>query len=100
MWLVFLCYLGWPVAITGSRKLLIHLSCTDCYWWCYWPCMIFINGVMIMGITLIPLRRYRFRAYPISHRLIGHKRLLNFDAYSFPDVGGWIVIGCRYVGFW
>jgi copper chaperone NosL len=24
--------------------------------------------------------------------LFGHKRLLNFDAYSFPHVGGWIVI--------
>ncbi|MBK9727166.1 MAG: nitrous oxide reductase accessory protein NosL [Saprospiraceae bacterium] len=23
--------------------------------------------------------------------LIGHKRLLNFDAYSLPDIGGWIV---------
>ena len=22
--------------------------------------------------------------------LIGHKRLLNFDSYSFPDVGGWV----------
>lgn len=25
--------------------------------------------------------------------VIGHKRLLNFDAYSYPAVGGWIVIG-------
>ncbi len=24
--------------------------------------------------------------------LFGHKRLLNFDAYSFPDIGGWIII--------
>lgn len=24
--------------------------------------------------------------------LIGHKKLLNFDAYSYPDTGGWIVI--------
>lgn len=24
--------------------------------------------------------------------LIGHKTLLNFDAYSYPDVGGWVVI--------
>jgi len=34
--------------------------------------------------------------------LIGHKRLLNFDAYSFPDVGGWIVIaaGLLAAGVW
>jgi copper chaperone NosL len=24
--------------------------------------------------------------------LIGHKTLLNFDAYSYPDTGGWVVI--------
>ena len=31
--------------------------------------------------------------------LFGHKRLLNFDAYSFPDVGGWIVIGAGALAF-
>jgi copper chaperone NosL len=25
--------------------------------------------------------------------LIGHKTLLNFDAYSYPDSGGWVIIG-------
>lgn len=25
--------------------------------------------------------------------LIGHKKLLNFDAYSYPDTGGWIIVG-------
>jgi copper chaperone NosL len=24
--------------------------------------------------------------------MLGHKRLLNFDAYSYPDIGGWIII--------
>ncbi len=24
--------------------------------------------------------------------LLGHKRLLNFDAYSYPSIGGWVVI--------
>jgi len=31
--------------------------------------------------------------------LFGHKRLLNFDAYSFPDAGGWIVIAAASVAF-
>jgi copper chaperone NosL len=31
--------------------------------------------------------------------LFGHKRLLNFDAYSFPDVGGWVVIGAAVLAF-
>ena len=25
--------------------------------------------------------------------LLGHKKLLNFDAYSYPDQGGWIIVG-------
>jgi copper chaperone NosL len=31
--------------------------------------------------------------------LIGHKRILNFDSYSFPDAGGWIVIGAAMLAF-
>jgi copper chaperone NosL len=31
--------------------------------------------------------------------IIGHKRLLNFDAYSFPDTGGWIVIAAAGIAF-
>ncbi len=31
--------------------------------------------------------------------LIGHKRLLNFDAYSYPDIGGWIIITAASVIF-
>lgn len=29
--------------------------------------------------------------------LIGHKRLLNFDAYSQPDVGGWVVVSAASI---
>jgi copper chaperone NosL len=25
--------------------------------------------------------------------VIGHKKLLNFDAFSYPDNGGWIIVG-------
>jgi copper chaperone NosL len=25
--------------------------------------------------------------------LFGHKTLLNFDAWSYPDVGGWVLFG-------
>src|SRR5215218_1029016 len=31
--------------------------------------------------------------------LIGRKTLLNFDAYSYPDVGGWIVIAVGSIFF-
>ena len=34
--------------------------------------------------------------------LIGHKTLLNFDAYSYPDKGGWVVVaaGLLLAGVW
>jgi copper chaperone NosL len=31
--------------------------------------------------------------------LIGHKTLLNFDAYSYPDTGGWIIVGAGILCF-
>jgi copper chaperone NosL len=31
--------------------------------------------------------------------LFGHKTLLNFDAYSYPDVGGWVIIICATMFF-
>lgn len=34
--------------------------------------------------------------------LLGHKTLLNFDAYSYPDSGGWVIIGAGalFIGVW
>ncbi|MBC7905002.1 MAG: nitrous oxide reductase accessory protein NosL [Gemmatimonadaceae bacterium] len=31
--------------------------------------------------------------------LIGHKKLLNFDAYSYPDTGGWVIVAVTAVFF-
>ena len=31
--------------------------------------------------------------------LIGHKKLLNFDSYSYPDTGGWVIVGVTFVFF-
>ena len=34
--------------------------------------------------------------------VVGHKKLLNFDAYSYPDTGGWVVIiaGLIFFAIW
>lgn len=32
--------------------------------------------------------------------LIGYKQLLNFGAYSIPDIGGWIFMGCGLILTW
>ncbi len=88
----FFILLGMMAAITGKRKLL------------------FIYVILsVIGGMLIPYDLYRW-GYKYGHELdpmaaiqvpgmsyqppvFGHKRLLNFDSYSFPDVGGWIVVG-------
>lgn len=88
----FFILLGMAAAITGKRKLLL-----------------FYVILTIIGGLLVPYDLYRW-GYAYGHELdpkaaiqvpglsyqppvFGHKRLLNFDAYSFPDVAGWIVVG-------
>jgi len=88
----FFILLGLTAAVIGNRKILLA----------------YILLTLIGGI-LVPYDLYRW-GYAYGHELdpkaaiqvpglsyqppvFGHKRLLNFDAYSFPDVAGWIVVG-------
>lgn len=94
----FFMLLGMVVAITGKRKfLLIYLGLTvaggalamyDFYQWGYkYGHNLDQNApIQVPGLSYQP-------------PLIGHKRLLNFDAYSFPDVGGWVVISAAALAF-
>ena len=94
----FFMLLGMAVAITGKRKfLLIYLIMTviggalalyDFYRWGY-----------DYGHNLDPMAPIQVEGLSYQPPLIGHKRLLNFDAYSFPDVGGWIVIAAGALAF-
>ncbi|MDX2048397.1 MAG: nitrous oxide reductase accessory protein NosL [Chitinophagaceae bacterium] len=95
---VFFMVLGMLVAITGKRKfLLAYLVLTaiggaaamyDFYQWGY-----------DYGHNLDPKAPIQVPGLSYQPPLIGHKRLLNFDAYSFPDVGGWVVIGAAVLAF-
>jgi len=88
----FFILLGLVVAITGKRKLLFtYLVLTvlggaaalyDFYQWGY-----------DYGHNLDPKAAIQVPGLTYQPPLIGHKRLLNFDAYSYPATGGWIVIG-------
>lgn len=92
---------GMIVAITGIRKLLLAYLCLtalggalamyDFYRWGY-----------DYGHNLDPTAPIQIKDFSYQPPLFGHKRLLNFDAYSFPDVGGWVVIGaaCLAFGVW
>ena len=88
----FFMALGMAVAITGNRKFLFAyitltiiggvLAMYDFYQWAY-----------DYGHNLDPKAPVQVPGFSYQPAIFGHKRLLNFDAYSFPDVGGWIVIG-------
>ncbi|MFM9911441.1 MAG: nitrous oxide reductase accessory protein NosL [Chitinophagaceae bacterium] len=94
----FFMLLGLLVAVTGNRKfLLAYISLTaiggalamyDFYKWGY-----------DYGHNLDPTAPIQVEGLSYQPPLIGHKRLLNFDAYSFPHVGGWVVIGAAVLAF-
>jgi copper chaperone NosL len=94
----FYMLLGLIVAVTGKRKFLFLylvltalggiLAMLDFYRWGY-----------NYGHNLDPTAPIQVPGLSYQPPLIGHKRILNFDSYSFPDVGGWIVIGAAILAF-
>jgi copper chaperone NosL len=94
----FFMVLGLVVAITGKRKLLFaYLILTvlggvaamvDFYQWGY-----------DYGHNLDPKAAIQVPGLYYQPPLVGHKTLLNFDAYSYPDTGGWVVIVCAAMFF-
>lgn len=89
---IFFMLLGMTAAITGKRKILLAyiiatiigglLVLYDLYRWGY-----------DYGHNLDPMAAIQVPGLSYQPPVLGHKRLLNFDAYSFPDAAGWIVIG-------
>lgn len=84
--------LGLVVAATGSRKMLLFYlilfaagavaAFVDFYKWGY-----------DYGHDLDPTAAIQVPGLSYQPPVIGHKQLLNFDAFSYPDTGCWIVIG-------
>lgn len=100
---LFLAYLvaafilyGLMIAITGNRKILFSylvvsgivgiLAMFDYYQWGY-----------DYGHNLNPDAPIKIPDMGYQPPLIGHKKLLNFDAYSMPDVGGYIVLAVVFI---
>src|SRR5688572_3294395 len=89
---------GLTVAIIGKRKLLFaYLIVTvlggiaamaDFYKWGY-----------DYGHNLDPKAAIQIPGLSYQPPLWGHKTLLNFDAYSYPDAGGWVIIGVGSIFF-
>jgi copper chaperone NosL len=94
----FYILLGLAIAIIGKRKLLFwYLVFTafggvfaiyDYYRWGY-----------EYGHNLDPTAPIKVPGLSYQPPMLGHKRILNFDAYSFPDIGGWIVIVAASIAF-
>ena len=95
---MFFIILGMLVALSGKSKfLLAYLGLTA------------IGGILAMydfytwgynyGHNLDPTAPIQVPGLFYQPPLLGHKRLLNFDAYSFPHIGGWVVIGAALLAF-
>ncbi len=94
----FFIVLGVAVAVTGKRKFLF-----------YYLILTVLGGVAAMvdfykweynyGHHLDPTAPIQIPGLSYQPPLLGHKRLLNFDAYSLPDIGGWVVIGAGALAF-
>lgn len=92
----FFILFGLVVAYTGKRRLLLAYIFTT-----------IIGGIAAMydfyqwgydyGHHLDPKAAIQVPGLYYQPPLIGHKTLLNFDAYSYPDIGGWVVIGVASV---
>lgn len=94
----FFMVFGMLISIIGNRKMLFSyliltviggtLAIYDFYQWGY-----------KYGHELDPSAAIQVPGLSYQPPLFGHKRLLNFDAYSFPDVGGWIVVAASALAF-
>jgi len=94
----FFTTLGLVVALTGKKRLLqLYLLLT------------IIGGIVAMydfyqwgyeyGHDLDPKAAIQVPGFSYQPPVLGHKRLLNFDAYSWPDIGGWLVIASTILFF-
>ena len=89
---------GLVIAFTGSRKLLFWYlilsviggvaALVDFYMWGY-----------DYGHNLDPSAAIQVQGLSYQPPLIGHKKLLNFDAYSYPDTGGWVIVAVTAIFF-
>lgn len=87
----FYILLGLIIAVIGNRKVLFWyiiftlfggaFAMYDYYRWGY-----------EYGHNLDDTAPIKVPGLSYQPPMLGHKRLLNFDAYSYPDIGGWIVI--------
>lgn len=82
---------GLVIAITGSRKILFSYLVVSVIGGAFAMYDFYIWGYHY-GHDLNPDAPIKVPGMAYQPPLIGHKKLLNFDAYSMPDVGGYVII--------
>jgi copper chaperone NosL len=94
----FYILLGLVVAIIGKRKLLFWYLVFTAFG-ALFALYDFFRWGYEYGHNLDPAAPIKVPGLSYQPPIIGHKRMLNFDAYSFPDIGGWIIIGAAGIAF-
>lgn len=96
--LIFFSLFGMAVGIINNRKFLYvwmimfmifsAISMADFYYWEY-----------NYGHNLDPTAPIQVPGMAYQPPLIGYKQMLNFGAFSIPDIGGWFFIGSGFLMF-
>ena len=96
--LLFFCLFGLAVSLINKKKLLYFwmilfiifaaVSMMDFYYWEY-----------DYGHKLDPTAPIQVPGMAYQPPLLGFKQMLNFGAYSIPDIGGWFFIGSGVLMF-
>ncbi len=90
--IVVLAVLGLVAAAWGRRILLVGglVALSAFGAWALWRMW---DWGYKYGHELDPRAAIKVEGMAYQPPLIGHKQLLNFDAWSTPDIGGWILFG-------
>jgi len=88
---LFFMLFGLMVSITGKSSVLKYFLIVSVLAGCI-AMYDFYNWGYEYGHDLDPKAAIQVPGLSYQPPVFGHKRLLNFDAYSFPDWGGWLVV--------
>lgn len=90
--IVVLAVLGLVAAVWGKR-ILLFLGLVTLSLFGAWALWRMWDWGYEYGHNLDPRAAIKVEGMVYQPPLIGHKQLLNFDAWSSPDIGGWILFG-------
>lgn len=81
------------VAAVWGKRVLLFLGLATLTLFGAWALYDMYKWGYSYGHELDPRAAIKVEGMAYQPPLIGHKQLLNFDAWSTPDIGGWILFG-------